>query len=97
MAWQLGIHKQVWIAPGSGLADDYLAALDSVAGSSEVTMTLILLVFAVAHSGLAGLRPYGESRLGGPCGPAKDRTNLHCGLHANHHQCHGQDHLHEVQ
>lgn len=52
---------QVWIQPGTGLADDFLGALESLAGSSEATMALILLVFAIAHSGLAGLRPKGES------------------------------------
>ena len=52
--------RQVWIQPGAGLADDYLAALESVTSSSEATMTLILLVFAIAHSGLAGRRPYGR-------------------------------------
>ncbi|PNH02166.1 15-cis-zeta-carotene isomerase, chloroplastic [Tetrabaena socialis] len=50
----------VWIQPGAGLADDYIAAINGVAGSSEVTITLILLFFALAHSGLAGLRPVGE-------------------------------------
>lgn len=54
----------VWIQPGAGLADDYLAAIQSVAGSSEATVALILLIFAIAHSGLAGLRPYGEQVIG---------------------------------
>ncbi|KAG2428085.1 hypothetical protein HYH02_014476 [Chlamydomonas schloesseri] len=54
----------VWIQPGTGLADDYLGALESLAGSSEATMALILLVFAIAHSGLAGLRPKGEELVG---------------------------------
>ncbi|KXZ44175.1 hypothetical protein GPECTOR_71g536 [Gonium pectorale] len=60
----LGALYVVWIQPGFGLADDYLAAIQSLAGSSEVTITLILLIFAIAHSGLAGLRPYGEEIIG---------------------------------
>ncbi|GLC43362.1 15-cis-zeta-carotene isomerase [Pleodorina starrii] len=60
----LGALYLVWIQPGAGLADDYLAAIESVAGSSEATIALILLVFAIAHSGLAGLRPYGEQVIG---------------------------------
>ncbi|GIL43940.1 hypothetical protein Vafri_1525 [Volvox africanus] len=60
----LGALYLVWIQPGVGLADDYLAAIQSIAGSSEITITLILLFFAIAHSGLAGLRPYGEEVIG---------------------------------
>lgn len=53
---------QVWIQPGTGLADDYLALVESVSSSSELTVVLILFIFAVFHSGLAGLRPYGGFR-----------------------------------
>ncbi|PNW69789.1 hypothetical protein CHLRE_19g750247v5 [Chlamydomonas reinhardtii] len=60
----LGALYVVWIQPGTGLADDFLGALESLAGSSEATMALILLVFAIAHSGLAGLRPKGEELVG---------------------------------
>jgi len=51
--------SQVWIAPGLGLGDDFIAALSSVSEDSSVVMLAILLVFAIAHSGLAFLRPYG--------------------------------------
>lgn len=51
---------QVWIQPGFGLADDYLAALEGLSNNNpEATIILILGIFAVVHSGLAGLRPYG--------------------------------------
>ncbi|HBB35323.1 MAG TPA: hypothetical protein DDZ80_06510 [Cyanobacteria bacterium UBA8803] len=33
-------------------------------GSSHVVMALLLLGFAIAHSGLAALRPWGEQRIG---------------------------------
>ena len=51
---------QVWIQPGTGLADDYLQALESLTSSNpEATILAILFVFACFHSGLAGLRPQG--------------------------------------
>lgn len=55
----LATHPQVWIAPGLGLGDDFIATLSSLSDDSSVVMLAILLVFAVAHSGLAFLRPYG--------------------------------------
>lgn len=59
----------VWIAPGLGIGDEFVHALESFVGSgngtsSESTMLLILFVFAIAHSGLAFLRPYGEKLIG---------------------------------
>jgi hypothetical protein len=51
---------QVWIQPGSGVGGSYLAAVESLTGGSpELTVVALLGIFAVAHSGLAGLRPYG--------------------------------------
>lgn len=52
---------KVWINPSTGVGGDYLAAVESLAGGSpELTIMALLGIFAVAHSGLAGLRPYGE-------------------------------------
>ena len=50
-----------WIAPGFGLGDDFIRAIESTLNSpsSETTMLGILVVFAIVHSGLAFLRPYG--------------------------------------
>ena len=46
--------------PGGGLAEDYLAALEAAtSGAPEATMIVIIALFAVAHSGLAALRPKG--------------------------------------
>lgn len=57
----LGALYVVWIRPGGGLAEDYLQALTSLTqDNTELTMVAILAVFAIAHSGLAGLRPRGE-------------------------------------
>lgn len=51
----------MWIRPGGGLAEDYLALLESFTDkNTEATILLILGVFALFHSGLAGLRPQGK-------------------------------------
>ncbi len=55
---------QVWIQPGFGLADDYLALVESfTGGNSEITVVALLGIFGLFHSGLAGLRPYCECDL----------------------------------
>lgn len=51
---------QVWIAPGSGLGDDFVESIESLFSNSEFTILAILAIFALVHSGLAYLRPYGE-------------------------------------
>ncbi|GAB4819560.1 hypothetical protein N2152v2_006606 [Parachlorella kessleri] len=53
-----------WVSPGTGVGEDFVSALESVFSSSEATMVAILAVFAVVHSGLAYLRPYGEGLIG---------------------------------
>ena len=59
----LRVHTwQVWIAPGSGLADDFFAAIESVSANPEVVMVAVFAVFALVHSGLAALRPQGNVR-----------------------------------
>lgn len=61
----LGLIYAVWIQPGVGLADDYLHALESLSNSNpEVTIIVILTIFAIFHSGGAGLRPKGEALIG---------------------------------
>lgn len=59
---------EVWIAPagqGLGLGSDFMTAIEALTGgSSEATILAILGVFAVVHSGLAYLRPYGERAIG---------------------------------
>jgi hypothetical protein len=43
------------------VGDDFVRTLESLFTSSEATMLAILVVFAIVHSGLAYLRPYGEA------------------------------------
>ena len=52
---------QVWIAPGFGIAEDFLQQLKSLSSDSHIVMVAIFAVFAVVHSGLAYLRPWGKS------------------------------------
>jgi len=54
----------VWIAPGIGVGEDFVAGLQGLFENSEATMIAILVVFAIVHSGLAYLRPYGEEVIG---------------------------------
>lgn len=60
----LGLLYAVWIAPGLGVGEDFVAALQDATSSSEATMLAILFIFAVVHSGLAYLRPFGEDIIG---------------------------------
>ena len=54
------IAVQVWIAPGTGLAEDFVNSLKELSSNSEVVMVAIFAVFAFVHSGLAYLRPQGK-------------------------------------
>ncbi|KAG5185946.1 NnrU protein-domain-containing protein [Tribonema minus] len=55
----------LWINESTGYGDDFIRALESVSGgNSSVTIVLLLGIFAVAHSGLASLRPKGEEIIG---------------------------------
>lgn len=60
----LGGLYLVWIDPNFGVGGEFVAGIESMFTSSEATMLGILLVFAIAHSGLAYLRPYGEDLIG---------------------------------
>ncbi|KAJ9518698.1 hypothetical protein QJQ45_018720 [Haematococcus lacustris] len=61
----LGLLYLVWIQPGVGLADDYVATIQAATDSNpEATIIAILTVFALFHSGLAALRPAGEKLIG---------------------------------
>lgn len=82
---------QVWVAPGMGLGEDFVASLTSLSDDSSVVMLAILLVFAIAHSGLAFLRPYGAHHaahhvccVGGWCRPRWCCTPAHLMLLAFH-------------
>ena len=80
---KLVLGLQVWIQPGTGLGDDFVAQVEAFSnGSPEVAMLLILGVFAVVHSGLAGLRPYGRQliplALAGSCNRVIVCTESRC-------------------
>jgi len=55
------IPVQVWIAPGTGVAEDFVNVLKDLSSNSEVVMVAIFAIFALIHSGLAYLRPWGDT------------------------------------
>ena len=55
----MGVRAQVWIAPGTGLANGFLEQLEKLSQDSTAIMMAIFAVFALVHSGLAYLRPTG--------------------------------------
>jgi len=61
----LGALYVAWINPTTGFADEYVDAIEAATGGSpEGAITLMLGIFALAHSGLAGLRQAGEQVIG---------------------------------
>ena len=62
----LGSLFYVWLYPnGPQLGDAFVHSIESLAsGDSTLTITYMLLIFAVIHSGLASLRPKGEELIG---------------------------------
>ncbi|CEL93844.1 unnamed protein product [Vitrella brassicaformis CCMP3155] len=60
----LGALYVSWISPETGFGKDYLRLLESTSDSPEVVMTELMGIFAVAHSGLASLRPRMEGIIG---------------------------------
>ncbi|KAK9812970.1 hypothetical protein WJX72_006637 [[Myrmecia] bisecta] len=64
LAGVLALIYVAWAAPEVGLANNFLAAIESFSSNPEVVITFIMVIFAAAHSGLAYLRPYGEELIG---------------------------------
>ncbi|CAK0786636.1 hypothetical protein CVIRNUC_009850 [Coccomyxa viridis] len=64
LAVVLGIMYVVWIAPSTGVASAFLEQLEKISSDSTALMLAIFAVFALVHSGLAYLRPYGEDLIG---------------------------------
>ena len=63
----LAASSYVWFLPsGPLLGDGFLNTIQDMIGttSPDITMLSMLTIFAVAHSGLAGLRPYAEEIVG---------------------------------
>ena len=56
----LVLALQVWISPDGGFADDYVKVVrDWTNQNTELTVVAQLAIFALFHSGLAYLRPFG--------------------------------------
>lgn len=63
----LALVAYVWFLPaGPLLGDTFLTTTQSIIGttSPDATIFAMLTVFAISHSGLAGLRPYAEEIVG---------------------------------
>lgn len=62
----LGVLYYVWLYDGGPqLGDQFKLLMENVAGGdSTLTITYMLLFFAICHSGLASLRPWGEELIG---------------------------------
>lgn len=61
------VLSYLWFLPfGPHLGDTLLSSTQSVIGTTDpaATVASLLIVFAIAHSGLAGLRPYAEDIVG---------------------------------
>ncbi len=57
---QRGLSLQVWISPDGGFADDYVKVVREWTNqNTELTVVSQLAIFALFHSGLAYLRPFG--------------------------------------
>lgn len=63
----LVITSYAWFLPGGPhLGDSFLRTVQTATGTTDpaVTVTAMLIVFAIVHSGLAGLRPRAEEIVG---------------------------------
>ena len=55
----------LWILPGTGYSDDFLAGIEAFCGGNSHLVTLFFgILFPIVHSGLASLRPYAEPIVG---------------------------------
>ncbi|KAH6757707.1 hypothetical protein C2S51_038687 [Perilla frutescens var. frutescens] len=60
----LYVLNVAWIDNSTGFGKVFIDALSSISDSPEVVMLLLILIFAVVHSGLASLRDTGEKLIG---------------------------------
>ncbi|XP_057779236.1 15-cis-zeta-carotene isomerase, chloroplastic-like [Salvia miltiorrhiza] len=60
----LYILNVAWIDNSTGYGKVFSDAVSSVSGSPEVAMLVLILIFALVHSGLASLRDTGEKLIG---------------------------------
>ncbi|KAG7645867.1 15-cis-zeta-carotene isomerase [Arabidopsis thaliana] len=60
----LFILNVVWIDNSTGFGKSFIDAVSNISGSPEVAMLMLILIFAIVHSGLASLRDIGEKLIG---------------------------------
>ncbi|CAI5469899.1 unnamed protein product [Closterium sp. Yama58-4] len=60
----MAILYVIWIDPDTGFGGAYIGLFESISDSREIQMLLMLLVFAIVHSGGAALRPAAERVIG---------------------------------
>nr|ARQ20761.1 15-cis-zeta-carotene isomerase [Osmanthus fragrans] len=53
-----------WIDSSTGLGKPFIDAVSSISDSPEVVMLILIIIFAIVHSGLASLRDTGEKLIG---------------------------------
>ncbi|CAL9121457.1 unnamed protein product [Musa acuminata var. zebrina] len=54
----------LWINPSTGFGTAYIDAVSGLSPSPEVVLLLLIVIFAIVHSGLASLRDAGEELIG---------------------------------
>ncbi|KAF3334364.1 15-cis-zeta-carotene isomerase [Carex littledalei] len=54
----------LWINPSTGFGTAFVDSISNISGSPEVTMLVLMAIFATVHSGLASLRDQGEKLIG---------------------------------
>ncbi|KAK1322165.1 hypothetical protein QJS10_CPA03g02068 [Acorus calamus] len=54
----------LWIDPSTGFGTAFVEAVGGLSDSHEVTLLLLVLIFATVHSGLESLRASGEKLIG---------------------------------
>ncbi|KAJ8479207.1 hypothetical protein OPV22_022934 [Ensete ventricosum] len=54
----------LWINPSTGFGKAYIDAVSGLSPSPEVVLLLLIVIFAIVHSGLASLRDAGEELIG---------------------------------
>ncbi|XP_078159143.1 15-cis-zeta-carotene isomerase [Carex rostrata] len=54
----------LWINPSTGFGTAFVDSISNISGSPEVTMLVLMAIFATVHSGLANLRDQGEKLIG---------------------------------
>lgn len=54
----------LWLSPSTGYGTAFVDAVSGLTESKEISMLILIFIFAVVHSGMASLRDVGEKLLG---------------------------------